>query len=327
MATIYDVARMAGVSTYTVSAVVNRSAKVSPELTERVNQAVVALQYTANEVARSLPLRRTRTVGMLIPDIANPFYAKVVRGVGELLRENDYTLQLASTYNSPEQQAAHLRVFRAKQADGLIVFFSGGDEAVLRGMVKSGKALVFAGRTPATFEADCVVAENRLGARLATAHLIEKGHRRIANLSGQMMFTANIHRDEGWRAALMEQGIEPREAYLGVGDWTAESAERLMKGMLALPEPPTAVLTANFLMMTGALRASRAAGLRCPEDLEIVSWDDSDWLDVFSPPITTVVTSSYAMGRHAATLLLERLADASLPPRQVILQPELRIRS
>jgi LacI family transcriptional regulator len=317
---------MAGVSTYTVSAVINQSARVSPELTERVKRAVTALNYRANEVARSLPLRRTRTVGMLIPDIANPYYAKVVRGVEELLLQENYTLQLASSYNSPDQQARHLNVFRDKQADGLIVFFSGGDELRLRELTESGKALVFAGRAPSSFVADCVIAANRKGAEIATTYLIGKGHRRIANLSGHPRLTANQHREQGWRAALERAGIDPRHDYSGAGDWTAESGERLLASMLELPEPPTAALTANFLMMTGALRAIRAKGLRCPEDVEIVSWDDSDWLDVFSPPITTVVTSSYAMGRHAARLLLDRLAEPERPPREIVLEPELRIR-
>ncbi|MEZ5402342.1 MAG: substrate-binding domain-containing protein [Bryobacteraceae bacterium] len=263
---------------------------------------------------------------MLIPDIANPYYAKVVRGVEETLREDNYTLQLASTYNSPEQQSLQIDAFRAKQADGLIVFFSGGSDASLRALAEDGKALVFAGRIPHGLEADSVIAENRKGADLATSFLVERGHRRIANLSGHLNLTANIHREQGWRAALRRNGIEPDDALLGQGDWTAESAERLLRPMLDLSSPPTAVLTANFLMMTGALRVLRSRGLRCPEDVEIVSWDDSDWLDVFSPPITTVVTSSYAMGRNAAAMLLERISDPELPPRQVVLMPELRVR-
>jgi LacI family transcriptional regulator len=326
MATIYDVARRAGVSTYTVSAVVNRSARVSPELTERVNRAVSELNYKANELARSLPLRRTRTIGMLIPDIANPFYAKVVRGVEEVVAGKGYTLLLASTYNSPERQAHHLGVLSGKQADGLIVFFSGGDESEFRRLTEQGKAIVFAARTPSSFEADCVLADNRGAAHMATSFLAGRGHCRIAILLGQLSLSASRERAEGWRAALAAHGLECPYEYLAEGDWTAESAERLTGRLLDLPTPPTALLAANFLMMTGVLRTLQRRGVACPSEVEVMSWDDSDWLDLFSPAITTVVTSSYEMGRRAAELLLARLGDAHRPYERIVLTPELRVR-
>jgi DNA-binding LacI/PurR family transcriptional regulator len=186
MATIYDVAKLARVSTYTVSSVLNQSAKVSPELTERVLKAVGDLDYTPNEVARSLQTRRSRTVGMLIPDIANPFYAKVVRGVEDRLKQDGYSLVLGNTYNDASEQARYLSVFRARQADGLLVFLATGSEADLQRLVGEHKPVVFVAREPRGFEADIVTADNRKGARLAVEHLLARGHRRIGVIVGEL---------------------------------------------------------------------------------------------------------------------------------------------
>ena len=163
MATIHDVAKRAGVSTYTVSAVLNQSAFVSPEFTKRVREAVAELDYTVNELARGLQSRKTRTVGMLIPDIANPFYAKVVRGVEDILREAGYSLILGNTYNKPEEQLRYCSVFRSRQVDGLLLFVAPGESPEVRRMVDAKKPVVFVGRAPGDYEADTVTAGQRAG--------------------------------------------------------------------------------------------------------------------------------------------------------------------
>ena len=185
MPTIYDVARRAGVSTYTVSSVLNQSAKVSPELTKRVLKAVHELDYTMNALARSLPTRETKTVGMLIPDIANPFYAKVVRGVEDTLRKSGYSLLLGNTYNQVDEQSRYVVLFRSRQVDGLLLFVSAGEDTELRSFISKGKPVVFVGRKPIGLKADSVSADNRTGTELAVAHLARKGHKRIALLNGQ----------------------------------------------------------------------------------------------------------------------------------------------
>jgi DNA-binding LacI/PurR family transcriptional regulator len=327
VATIYDVARRAKVSTYTVSAVLNRSANVSPELTERVRTAVKDLDYTVNELARSLPLRRSKTVGMLIPDLANPFYAKVVRGVEDRLRREGYALILGNTYNQVEEQARYVNLFRSKQVDGLVLFAAAGDETELQRIVEAKKPVVFVGRVPKTVHADSVTADNRTGALLATDYLLRKGHRAIAIVSGQLALSTSADRVEGWRAAHARYKVAARNDLIGEGDWTADSGRSLMNGLLDLAKPPTAVFAANFLMMTGILRALRERRLRCPEDVEVISSDDSDWLDVFSPPVSTVISSSYAMGESAADLLLKRMRQPGRKPKSIVIPTELKIRT
>ena len=326
MATIYDVAKRAAVSTYTVSVVLNHSAYVSPELTARVLEAVREFDYTINDLARSLQTRKTRTVGMLIPDIAGPFYAKVVRGAEDVLKEAGYSLILGNTYNRLDEQSRYLTVFRSKQMDGLLLFVSPGDDAGLRALVKAKKPLVFVGRKPIGLNADSVSADNVRGTQLAIRHLIGKGHRRIALISGHRDLSTDADRVVGWKKALKKAGLPAPKQYASEGDWTAESACKITHVFLELPERPTAIFAANFLMMTGALRALKESGVRSPEDVEVMSSDDSEWLDVFEPRISTAAQPSYSMGAKAAELLLKRMKSPRRRFEQIILEPELKIR-
>src|SRR5690242_17768540 len=184
MATIYDVARRAGVSTYTVSTVLNRSAYVSPELTERVHKAARELDYTVNGLARSLQTRRTHTIGMLIPDIANPFYAKVVRGVEDICKREGYSLVLGNTYNDPAEQSRYLATLRSNQVEGFLIFVAAGDESDVAALVEKRVPVTFLGRRPRSIDADTVTADNRKGTRLAVEYLIGRGHRWIGIITG-----------------------------------------------------------------------------------------------------------------------------------------------
>lgn len=326
MATIYDVAKRAGVSTYTVSSVLNRSAYVSPELTKRVMEAVRELDYTINDLARSLQTRKTRTVGMLIPDIANPFYAKVVRGVEDVLKKAGYSLILGSTYNNLAEQSRCIAVFRSKQVDGLLLFVAPGDESDIRSLIEAKKPVVFVGRVPLQLTADSVTADNVKGVYLAVSHLTAKGHTRIALINGQAGLSSSKDRVNGWRKALRKAGLRAPKEYVHHGDWTAASGYECASALLDLPEPPTAIFTANFLMMTGVLKALQDRKLKCPGDVEVMSSDDSEWLDVFEPRISTVVQPSYEMGAEAARLLLKRIKEPDRGFEQIVLPPQLMIR-
>jgi LacI family transcriptional regulator len=326
MPTIYDVAKRAKVSTYTVSSVINRSAYVSPELTKRVQDAVKALDYTPNALARGLQTRSTKTVAMLIPDIGSPFYARVVRGAEDTLRQAGYSLMLGNTYDSAEEQARYLGVFRSQQVDGFLLFLAADSEGDAEKILGGKQPVVFVGRAPRTFKADCVAADNVLGTELAIRHLLSAGHRRIAIVTGHRSLSTSSERIDGWKKALRSKKIKPVAEYIGEGDWTAESGYRVTRDLLKLAAPPTAVFASNFLMMTGALRAIKEAGLRCPDDVQVASSDDSEWLDVFEPPVTTVVQPSYGMGSQSAELLLKRIKTRSKRYKQIVLAPELHQR-
>ena len=327
MATIYDVAKRAGVSTYTVSAVLNQSAYVSPELTRRVQKAVGELDYTINGLARSLQTRRTHTIGMLIPDIANPFYAKVVRGVEDVCKREGYSLVLGNTYNDPAEQSRYFSTLRSKQVEGFLTFVAAGDENEVAALVAKKVPVTFLGRRPRTFDADAVTANNRKGTRLAVEYLLGKGHRRIAILTGQFSLTANRDRLAAWKQSLRSAKLSVPPEYACEGDWTADSGYFHALKLLDSSKPPTAIFAANFLMMTGVLRALQERGLTCPGQVEVMSSDDSEWLDVFQPPISTVVQPSYDMGVQGAELLLKRIRDPHRKPEKIVLQPTLKLRS
>jgi len=322
--TIYDVARLAGVAPSTVSSVINGRGSVSDELTVRVRDAVRELSYTPNAVAQSLPRRKTRSVGLLIPDIGNPFFSKVVRGVEDRLSDAGYSVVLGASYNRPEEQAVYVDLFRAQQTDGLILFASGDYERI-RAYSDSGRPVVFLGREP-SFSADVVTGDNRETLRLAVDYLAGKGHRGIAILCGPLSLSTNSERVAGWKSALRAHRLPAPDHHIGSGNWTAESGYELTRYMLRLADPPTALFAGNFLMLTGVLRALKERGIRCPEQIEVMSSDDSDWLDVFSPAVSTVVTPSYEMGTAAAELLLKRVKQPGRKHQRIVLAPRLRVR-
>lgn len=326
MATIYDVARRARVSTYTVSAVLNRSANVSPELTKRVLAAVSELDYTINRIAASLQTRRTMTVGMLIPDIANPWFAKVVRGVEDVLSENNYSVFIGNTHDVAGRQSRYLSAFRSQQVDGMLIFLAPESEDEIAQLLKTKAPAVFVGRRPAKLEADSVTADNRLGARLATSHLVARGHKQIAIITGQRTLSASRDRVAGWRQALRKAGYTVAPEYFREGDGTPASGRQNALALLELKKPPTAFFTANLLMMTGVLAALKERKIRVPQMAEVMSSDDSEWLDVFHPQISVILQPSYEMGARAARLLLDRIEQPGKPAERIVLKPELKIR-
>ena len=326
MPTIYDVAKRAGVSTYTVSSVLNRSAKVSPELTRRVLDAARELDYTINRIASSLQSRKTRTIGMLIPDIANPWFGAVVRGVEDVCSERGYSLFLGNTYGRLDKQAEYISVFRSRQTDGMILFMAADSEEALAPVLKAGAAIVFAGRRPLKLAADSVTADNHLGARLATRHLLSKGHCRIAILVGEAALSTSRDRVAGWRAAFRQAGLKPDDSLVSYGEWTFASASERASALLGRAAPPTAIFASSFLLLTGALAALRQRGLKPQSDVELMSSDDSPLLDVFEPRVSVVVQPSYEMGAEAARLLLSRIEQPGQPPRRIVLKPELKLR-
>lgn len=325
MATIKDVAKRAGVSTYTVSVALNGTAKVSPELAKRVQDAARALNYTANQVARSLQSRRSRTIGMLIPDMANPFYASVVRGVEDRLRRSGYALLLACTYDRPDEQLSAVSVFVARQVDGLLLFLAPGDEGeVERALV--GKPAVFLSRRPQHLQGDVVMPDTVDGTRQSVRNLIDRGHRRIGLLTGPLRLSTNRDRVDGWTTELKKAKLAAPAALTVETDWSPEAGERAAASLLDAPSPVTALVAASFPLLTGALRAVRRRKLAVPTDVALVTSDDYDWLDVFDPPITGVVQPRAEMGDKAAELLLARLEE---PPRKaavVTLPCTLRVR-
>jgi LacI family transcriptional regulator len=328
MPTIYDVAERAGVSIATVSAVLNRTSYVSPELTKRVKQAVLDLDYTINHLAHSLQKHSTRSIGMLIPDVANPdpFFSQVVRGAEDVLRKKGYVLILGHTYNQVQEQSRYLAAFRSRQVDGVLLFQSPGEDAELQRMLEKGRPLVFVGRVPKGIDADVVATDILAGTKAGVAHLVGRGHTRIGLITTENSMSVAEFRVAGWTRALKDRGLPVDRKLIASAKFSAEDACCAAVRLLDLEEPPTAMFVDNLMATTGVLSALRDRGLTCPTDVEVLSSDDAPWLDMFQPPLSTIVQPSYEVGTRAAELLLKRIAHPKRAHEIILLKPELRVR-
>lgn len=326
MPTIRDVARAAGVSPATVSRALNGSGYVSPETRQRVLDAAARLGFTPSYIARSLVRKATRTLGLLVPDITNPYFPAIARGVEDAAARAGYSVVLCNTDGDPDHEEDYIQFLRERQVDGLVLIASSprAGELVARG---DAPPVVFVDRVPPGARADVVVVDNRRGMLEATRHLLALGHRRIGFVAGRVGSGTAEERLAGYLAALGEAGIAPDSRYIAPGDFTFQGGYQAARGLLSLPDRPTAVVAANDLMAVGVCRAALEAGLRIPRDLAVVGYDDIPMAELIHPPLTTVAQPTYQMGELAARLLMERLEGRAGPePRRVVLEARLVVR-
>jgi LacI family transcriptional regulator len=314
MATIRDVASRAGVSVTTVSHVVNTTRPVSAAVRARVDEAIRTLGYVPSAVARSLKSNTTRTLGMLIPNSSNPYFAEIVRAVEDRCFASGYALILCNTDDAPERQSVYLTVLAERRIDGLIVVSTGDDDALVAQLHGLKMPTVLLDREIGDPGCDMVETAHKEGALLAVRHLLALGHRRIACIAGPAHVIAGEQRVEGWREALAAAG--GYEALRAILDDEPDAMRR-----------PSAVFVCNDLMAIGALRAAHERAVRVPEDLSLVGFDDIELAAYTSPPLTTVAQPKERIGALAVDLLIERLSGRRHEARKVMLQPELRVRA
>jgi DNA-binding LacI/PurR family transcriptional regulator len=328
MATLQEVARRAKVSIATVSRVLNKSDKVVPETRAAVEQALLDLGYRPNRVARRLRMNsgRAHLVGLIIPDIQNPFYAEIARGVEDAAYAHQYALILCNSDENLEKERFYLDVMRDESVDGLVLPpFDETDLAVVE-MVESGMPVVCVDRSLAKVKTDLVDVDNYQGALEAVNHLIEKGHERIGLIEGRAQVSTSRERRRGYLDALAAHGITARKEHMRAGDFKQESGRVLANELLALRKPPTALFVCNNLMTVGALAAIHHRGLRIPQDVAVVGFDDLPWAEALDPPPTVVRQPAYEVGRQAMELLLKRIMEPERPPVTLRLRPELVVR-
>jgi LacI family transcriptional regulator len=329
MATVHDVARRAGVSTSTVSHVVNGTRFVSDELRERVAQAMRELDYRPNAAARMLTLKRSHMIGLIVSDIRNPFFASVARGVEDVAQEHGYTVVLCNSDENADREAACLNALETRAIDGVLLASAGVADEHLDRLVRAGYPIVLVDRDLPQLGAPAVLLDNEGAAYDAVRHLISGGHRRIGMLTGRASISTTIERAAGYKRALQEAGIQVDERLLASGSSTAEGGFQAANAVLDLQPPPSAIFSGNNLMSIGALQAIVNRGLNVPEDLALVSFDDFPypWSDAFRPHLTTVAQPTYELGRRAAEVLVERLRGAgSAAAERVILEGKLLVR-
>ncbi len=328
MASIKDVARKADVSTTTVSHVVNHTRFVSDKVRSAVEDAIRELGYVPSAVARSLKSNTTKTIGMLIPNCSNPYFAEIVRSVEDRCFGAGYTLILCNTDDDPHRQGAYLQVLSEKRIDGMIIISTGADKDLLSFLQGLPIPTVLLDREIDEANCDLVETAHLQGGMMATDHLIGLGHRRIACLAGPADLNSSAQRIEGWRTALDRSGLSAESAdLLWHSDFSSQGGFSSMQSILASSLAPTAVFVCNDLMSIGALSAAHEAGVRVPQDLSLIGFDDIELARFASPALTTIAQPKQRIGIVAVDMVLERIQGGRVKARQVILQPQLVVRN
>jgi DNA-binding LacI/PurR family transcriptional regulator len=328
MATIVEVAKRASVSIATVSNVIRGTRTVSPKLTERVRAAIRDLNYSPNEIARSLKVRQTRMLAMVLPDITNPFFPEIIRGAEDTAFERGYFLMTANTDEQIGRERRIVAALRSYRVDGvLLASASGTDISHLTGTIDAGVALVCLDRTVPGIKTDAVLLDNVRGARECVRHMIQKGHRRIAIITGSLDLQTGRERLRGYEEALREADIPVERGKILEGDFRYDSGYRLGKHILEQAARPTAIFVCNGVMTLGVLKAFEELRIRCPQDMALATFDDLAVDSPFHPHLTTVVQPSYEMGARAAGILIDRIeGQLNKQPSIVRVAPTLIIR-
>jgi LacI family transcriptional regulator len=312
MYTMRDVARLAHVSAATVSGVLNSKRGVSPELAKRVKEAMEALKYQPDNVARSLRMRQTRTIGMVVADLASPFFVEMIRGVQNAAHGAGYSLTLYNTNDDLQEEGQVLRALHSRRVDGILLASTCQHAAQIPDAHRPRMVLV--DRLPSGFTGDAVVLDNVGAARKATQHLIALGHKRIAIIAGRSDLSTAREREEGFLRTAREAHLVIPEELIEHGNFLQEGGYLCAMKLLRMAEPPTAIISCNYLMTVGLMRAIAEVGIESPREISIVGFDDFDTgLDGFSlaslfkPQLTTIRQPAYEMGRRAIGILWERI--------------------
>lgn len=325
---LVQVAQRAKVATSTVSRTINQTGKISAATQEHVRQVMREMGYKPNRVARRLRASggKCHLIGLIIPNIQNPFFADLARGVEDVAYKNNFAVLLCNYDEDFKKQQFYLDVMQAESVDGMILSpLRESDKAIMR-IVANGFSVVCVDRSLVGATVDKVGVDNHRGAYAAVSHLLEKGHRRIGIISGPIDSSTGRERLAGYRAALAQAGVAAEPALIMHGDYREESGRRLADALLSRRSPPSALFVANNQMLIGAIETIAAKSLRIPNDIAVVGFDDLPLAAVFTPPLTIVRQPAYEVGRSAAELLLKRIEEPQRDTVSIQLLPELVIR-
>lgn len=321
MPTIRDVAKRAGVAPTTVSRVINDSGYVGKETRERVEAAIAELGYVPNTLARSLRFKKTNTLALVVPDITNPFWTTVARGVEDAASDRGFSVILCNTDESETKQAKYLTVLLQKQIDGIVLAPARSTAEPVELIQKQGVPVVVLDRRVPFEQVDVVRCDSVRGAYRLVRHLLALGHRHVAILAGPQDVSTASDRVTGYRQALAETGLSYDSEIVYYGEYTQTSGYEMTQQALTANPRPTALFAANNFIAVGSLRALRDAGLRVPEDMALVSFDDLPPAFVIDPFLTVAHQPAYQMGHKATELLLARLSGLAPQEYQEVLLP------
>ena len=324
--TSHDVAKQAGVSVATVSRVLNDSPHVSPSVRRKVLRAVKALNFQPNRTAQRLRAKQSKVIGLIISDIQNPFFTSVVRGIEDTAYANGYSLVLCNSDEDFEKEKLYINVMRAEAVAGVIIASTLESNPLISDLRNHKIPVVAVDRRITNQKIDSVFVANARGAFAAVSHLIELGHRKIGFVGLPWSCVPGKERFEGYQHALREKGLAVSRRLIRIGDAKQPSGYACTLELLKSQSSMTALFVANNLMTLGALDAIRARGLKIPDQISIVGFDDMPWAPLLQPPLTAVAQPTYELGRKAGELLLERLQNPHKPVANVQLDTTLIVR-
>jgi LacI family transcriptional regulator len=322
-----DVAERAGVSVTSVSHFVNKTRPISNAMQVRIEQAMAELSFKPNALARSLRLKQTKSVGVIVPDSTNPFFANITHSIEKELFAYQYNVILGNSDSNVDRALIYLRVMTERQVDGLIFIDVGASGDALKELLpRLSIPLVLVDRVIPGLDVDYVTVTNTKGGFDATNHLLSLGHRRIACLTGPPDLPTSADRRQGYIQALTDAGISPDEKLIYAGDFQIESGYTGGIHLLERSPRPTAIFAANDLMAVGVMRAAADLGLSVPAELSVVGFDDIPLARFSTPALTTITQPTLQIGVITASFMLRRIQDEQLPPEQKILETSLVVR-
>lgn len=328
MASMNEVAKRAGVSIATVSRVLNNSESVNEATRLKILKAIKDLKYQPSRVAKRLRSKSVSSnlLGVLIPDIQNPFYVDVLRGIEDVAYKNNYAIIMCNYGQDEKKEIMYLDILQSEAIDGLIAAPVSENDLRLKSIIKDGLPVVCVDRGLAGIDVDIVWVNNEDGSFEAVNHLINSGYKRIAYISGLTSIPSSRMREKGYRKALEDKGMYYEEL-VKYGNSSYDSGVNLCAELLDLPNPPDAIFTGNNLITLGALETIHKRKKRIPEDVAILGFDDMFWASSLNPPLTAVRQPAYEIGKRACELLIQRISDPQRSCIQMTLNAELMIRS
>ncbi|MFV0366403.1 MAG: LacI family DNA-binding transcriptional regulator [Mangrovibacterium sp.] len=328
MASMNEVAKRAGVSIATVSRVLNNNESVNEDTRNKILAAIKELKYSPSRVAKRLRSKNGggNMIGIMIPDISNPFYVEVLKGIESIAFEQGYVTIFCNFEQSEEKETAYLKILESEAIDGLIAASVNDVNPILERMLNAGLPVVCVDRDLKGVNVDLVQVDNEYGTYNAVSYLIKSGYKRIGYIGGLNTISTSKAREAGYCRALVESGLEVDESLVLDGDSSLESGASMAEQLLSLTNPPDALFCGNNLLTLGALKVINRRGIKVPEDIGIVGFDDMAWASSLNPPLTSVHQPAREIGRRAGDLLIQRIKNPNRPTAKIVLETELRVR-
>lgn len=324
--TIYDIAKLAGVSTATVSKVFNQTGRISEETRKRIFAISEQLNYQPSVVASALTGKRTYTIGLLIPDLANPFFAEVARHVEDRANELGYNVVICNTDNNEAKEMKYVQLLRQKSVDGIIVATGVKNDDTLTELIRQEVPISLIARDRSHLSASSVLVDDYMGGYQAATHLIELGHKRIAIVAENRRIASSEDRIRGYRHALEQAGLPIEDRYILESDFTIQGGRRAAEMLLSEENPPTAIFACNDLLAIGAIQAAGDRNLSIPGDLSVVGFDNTILAEITYPPLTTVAQPIQAMGHQVVDLIAGEINQTGKVKQRIVIVPELIVR-